>query len=85
LADLLIDLFDLLGICSDARCSWSGNLCGASMDQDDYQFLRDIAAECRERAGRARDDRDRTLWLELAEEIASRDPGWSKASSVRPN
>jgi hypothetical protein len=55
------------------------------MDQDDYQFLREIAAECRERAGRARDDRDRTLWLELAEEIASRDPAWSHAVSVMPN
>jgi hypothetical protein len=57
----------------------------ASMDQDDYQFLRYIAAECRERAGRAQDDKDRTLWLELAEEIASRDPAWSKAISAKPN
>ena len=55
------------------------------MDQDDYQFLRDIAAECRERAGRAQDDKDRTLWLEVAEEIASRDPAWSKAISAMPN
>jgi hypothetical protein len=31
------------------------------------------------------DDRDRTLWLELAEEIASRDPAWSKAISAVPN
>ena len=44
------------------------------MDDDDLQFLRDKAAECRERAGRARDDKDRDLWLELAEEIASRIP-----------
>jgi hypothetical protein len=55
------------------------------MDHDGYQFLRNIAAECRERAGRARDERDRTLWLELAEEIASRDPAWSQAISVMPN
>ena len=55
------------------------------MDQDDYQFLRDVAAECRERAGQAQDDRDRTLWLELAEEIASRDPAWSNATSAMPN
>jgi hypothetical protein len=55
------------------------------MDQDDYQFLREIAAECRERAVRAHDDRDRTLWLELAEEIASRDPAWLEAHSAVPN
>ncbi|MBX9840497.1 MAG: hypothetical protein K2Z80_01685 [Xanthobacteraceae bacterium] len=55
------------------------------MDQDDYQFLRDIAAECRERADRARDERDRTLWLELAEEIASRDPAFARAISAVPN
>jgi hypothetical protein len=60
-------------------------LCAFPMDQDDYQFLRDVAAECRERAGQAQDDRDRTLWLELAEEIASRDPAWSNATSAMPN
>jgi hypothetical protein len=44
------------------------------MDPTDDQFLREKAAECRERAGRARDDKDRALWLELAEAIAGRLP-----------
>ena len=59
--------------------------CAFLMDHNDYQFLRDMAAECRERADRAQHDKDRVLWLELAEEIASRDPAWSKAISAKPN
>jgi hypothetical protein len=42
------------------------------MNPYNRQFLRDKAAECRARARKARSDKERTLWLELAEEIAGR-------------
>jgi len=42
------------------------------MHDSDYRTLREKAAECCERASRARDEKQRTLWLELAEEIAGR-------------
>ena len=42
------------------------------MDENDCQYLLEKAAECRARAARARNEIDRTLWLELADEIASR-------------
>ncbi|MBX9826440.1 MAG: hypothetical protein K2Y27_15805 [Xanthobacteraceae bacterium] len=42
------------------------------MDDSDFQFLSEMAARCLERASRARDEKGRALWLELAGEIADR-------------
>ena len=69
------EFFAADGICRNARCSSRRTpVRRTPMHQSDDQFLIDKAAECRERAGRARNDRDRTLWLEMAKEIASRLP-----------